>query len=67
MTQAILDEIRGLYEDSDKAYEEACKLRAGAKYLTGADRETALAEAVKFEESAVQWTSDALELEVTLI
>lgn len=66
MRQAILDEIRGLYEDSDKAYAEACRLRAGAKYLTGADREAALAQAVEFEESAVKWTGDALELEVTL-
>lgn len=66
MKQAVLDEIRGLYEDSDKAYAEACKLRAGAKYLTGTDREEALAQATKFEEEAVKWLGDALELEVTI-
>ncbi len=66
MKQEILDEIRGLYEDSDKAYEEACKLRAGAKYLTGVEREAALAKATEFEEAAVKWSGDAMELEVTI-
>lgn len=64
MLKEISEEIRGLYADSDEAYAESEKLRAGAKFQTGTDKEQTLARAVELENLAIKWSGDAMELEL---